>query len=140
MADSAITIIVKPTAGGEKFQVVASTDDTIAELKTKVRTFCMEYGMPPFARPRFLMPLSCLQVAEKCSIVAAEQRLIYKGQVLKDERDIKSYGALSEIFDCQTAAARISACSCSPHGGPAGLENEHVIHLVKGRPASTAPR
>ena len=37
MADSTITIIVKPTAGGEKFQVVASTDDTIAELKTKVR-------------------------------------------------------------------------------------------------------
>lgn len=37
MADSTITIIVKSTAGGEKFQVVASTDDTIAELKTKVR-------------------------------------------------------------------------------------------------------
>ena len=37
VSTSILTIIVKPTAGGEKFQVVASPDDTIAELKVKVR-------------------------------------------------------------------------------------------------------
>ena len=63
---SSIKIHVKPTAGGDKFSVDIETSVTIRELKEAV--------------------------ADKCTISADEQRLIYKGQVLKDERKIDSYG------------------------------------------------
>lgn len=59
-------IKVKPTSGGAN--VVVSTDNatSIAELKEAI--------------------------AAEASIPSAEQRLIYKGQVLKDERTVESYG------------------------------------------------
>lgn len=63
---SSIKINVKPTAGGDKFSVEVETSVTIRELKEAV--------------------------AGKCTITADEQRLIYKGQVLKDERTVDSYG------------------------------------------------
>lgn len=63
---SSIKINVKPTAGGDKFSVEIETSVTIRELKEAV--------------------------AGKCTIAADEQRLIYKGQVLKDERTVDSYG------------------------------------------------
>eukprot|EP00193_Tetraselmis_chui_P009470 CAMPEP_0177768520 /NCGR_PEP_ID=MMETSP0491_2-20121128/9766_1 /TAXON_ID=63592 /ORGANISM="Tetraselmis chuii, Strain PLY429" /LENGTH=507 /DNA_ID=CAMNT_0019285335 /DNA_START=343 /DNA_END=1866 /DNA_ORIENTATION=+ len=49
-------------------------------------------------------------VAES-QIPAEEQRLVYKGQVLKDERVLESYG----------------------------LDSDHVLHLVRGRPVGGAP-
>lgn len=65
---SSIKLVVKPTAGGEKIEL-ENIDATIevAELKTKL--------------------------AEHCSIPAGEQRLIFKGQILKDERTLESYSA-----------------------------------------------
>ena len=59
-------LIVKPTAGGEKFSVDAQPSMTVAELKG--------------------------QVQSKSQVPPEEQRLIYKGQVLKDERTMDSYG------------------------------------------------
>ena len=60
-----ITIVVKPAAGGEKVSVSANTSLTVQELKE--------------------------EVAKGSGVPAAEQRLIYKGQILRDERTIESY-------------------------------------------------
>ena len=124
---SEISIIVKPTAGGQKFSITGITGaTTIAELKEKVRpdlhhtpgnaaqravvlhgcSRCRVSHPLPFCRgPE--APVVCAieqerqsQVQEKTDIAPAEQRLIFKGQVLKDERDVASYGA-----GCSTAAA-----------------------------------
>lgn len=65
-AMASFQLVVKPTAGGDKFSVDASPAMTIADLKEKVES--------------------------KSQISPAEQRLIYKGQVLKDERTVDSYG------------------------------------------------
>ena len=62
-----LAVVIKPTAGGDKFAVHVSTSATVAELKAQVAS----------AGP---------------SIPAEEQRLIYKGQVLKDERALSDYG------------------------------------------------
>jgi ubiquilin len=62
---SEIRIVVKPTAGGDKINLDVSTEDTVMAVKEKL--------------------------AEKCSMAASEQRLIYKGQILKDERTVESY-------------------------------------------------
>ncbi|KAF2937122.1 hypothetical protein DAI22_03g026800 [Oryza sativa Japonica Group] len=53
-------------------------------------------------------------VAESCDVPAPQQRLIYKGRILKDEQTLASYG----------------------------VETDHTIHMVRGAappPASTAP-
>ena len=61
-------LVVKPTAGGDKFTVQdLQVSQTVADLKA--------------------------EVAKKSSTPAEQQRLIYKGQVLKDERTLDSYGA-----------------------------------------------
>ena len=64
---ASFVLVVKPTAGGEKFSVEADLAMTVAELKE--------------------------QVQSKSQVAPTEQRLIYKGQVLKDERTVESYGA-----------------------------------------------
>lgn len=61
-----IRVVVKPTAGGDKIEQTVDTDSTIQQLKE--------------------------ELAEKASIPASNQRLIYKGQILKDERTVESYG------------------------------------------------
>jgi ubiquilin len=61
-----LKVQVKPTAGGEKFSVEVEDDIIISELKE--------------------------EVAKHSTIPAPEQRLIYKGQILKDERTVGSYG------------------------------------------------
>jgi hypothetical protein len=61
-----IKVSVKPTAGGDKIVTDVEPEATILEVKE--------------------------QLAPQCSIPAAEQRLIYKGQILKDERTVESYG------------------------------------------------
>lgn len=63
---SNIKLNIKPTAGGDKFSVDIQTSASVRELKEAV--------------------------AGRCTISADEQRLIYKGQVLKDERTVDSYG------------------------------------------------
>uniref|UniRef100_A0A804LD15 Ubiquitin domain-containing protein DSK2b n=2 Tax=Zea mays TaxID=4577 RepID=A0A804LD15_MAIZE len=53
-------------------------------------------------------------VADSCDVPAPQQRLIYKGRILKDEQTLASYG----------------------------VETDHTIHMVRGAappPASTAP-
>ena len=62
-------INVKPTSGGDKLTLDVEETMTIAELKEA------------------LTALS--------SIPVEEQRLIYKGQVLKNERTVESYGKAS---------------------------------------------
>lgn len=63
---SKFQIKIKPTSGGANITVETSSEKTIAELKEAV--------------------------ASEASIPAGEQRLIYKGQVLKNERSVESYG------------------------------------------------
>ncbi|CAK0751892.1 hypothetical protein CVIRNUC_002103 [Coccomyxa viridis] len=75
---SAFTVFLKVT-GGEKLSLEVTPKQTIAELKAAVAT--------------------------QCDIPAENQRLIYKGQVLKDEKTIEDYA----------------------------LAADHVLHLVKGR-------
>lgn len=61
-----IRIVVKPTSGGQKIEAEIESSLTIAEVKE--------------------------QLASNCDIPGADQRLIYKGQILKDERTVASYG------------------------------------------------
>lgn len=65
---SSIKVTIKPTSGGNKFQAEIETSATVRELKE--------------------------EVARKCDTAADQQRLIYKGQVLKDDRTVDSYGKL----------------------------------------------
>ena len=59
-------VLIKPTSGGDKITIDVEDSMTVAELKEAV--------------------------AASSSTPAVEQRLIYRGQVLKDERIIESYG------------------------------------------------
>ena len=59
---------IKPTSGGDKFQAEVETSATVRELKE--------------------------EVARKSDTPADQQRLIYKGQVLKDDKTVESYGML----------------------------------------------
>ncbi|KAK9838696.1 hypothetical protein WJX74_001530 [Apatococcus lobatus] len=79
---SKFPVAVKPTQGGDRFTVEVSSDSSISEFKEEVNK----------AR----------------QVPVAEQRIIYKGQVLKDERTVGSYG----------------------------IEKEHVVHMVRSRPQS----
>lgn len=63
---SSFKIFIKPTSGGEKFSVETQGSMQVSELKDAVTA--------------------------AADIPAAEQRLIYKGQVLKNERTVESYG------------------------------------------------
>lgn len=75
---SKITIFIKPTATAEKITLEVETSIAVLDLKEAI--------------------------ALKQPIIAAEQRLIYKGQILKDERTVESYGTclcwLSRRFLC----------------------------------------
>lgn len=63
---TSVKVTIKPTSGGDKFQAEIQTSATVRELKD--------------------------EVARKCDTAAESQRLIYKGQVLKDDRTVDSYG------------------------------------------------
>lgn len=77
-----ITIVVKPTASGEKLQIEVDPASTVLDLKNEIAKLPNQ--------PK-----------------AEEQRVIYKGQILKDEKKIDDYG----------------------------VKHEHTVHLVKGKPA-----
>lgn len=76
-----ITIFVKPTATGERIELSVDPSILVQDLKN--------------------------EIAKHSPIAAEDQRVIYRGQILKDERTVESYG----------------------------IANEHVLHLVRGRPA-----
>jgi ubiquilin len=81
-----ITIFVKPTATGDKITLTDIDEEMlVSDLKDAI--------------------------AQHSPILAAEQRVIYKGQILKNERTVASYG----------------------------IGNEHVLHLVKGKSESSSP-
>jgi hypothetical protein len=62
-----LTLVIKPTAGGDKITLTdIEASISVEELKSRL--------------------------AEQCSLPASEQRLIFKGQILKDERTVESYG------------------------------------------------
>ena len=63
-----ISVHIKPTAGGEKLVLTVDAGVTVGELKDEVHK---QNGM-----------------------AAADQRLIFKGQILKDERTLESYSEL----------------------------------------------
>lgn len=103
---SKIPIVVKPTTGGDKFTVEVDLDISVLELKE--------------------------EVSKQSSIPAAEQRLIYKGQVLKDDRVLRTYGRSTlcpyfPFYFCPLVH-NLTLDLCI------GLESEHVVHLVRGRP------
>ncbi|KAK1296276.1 hypothetical protein QJS10_CPB15g00241 [Acorus calamus] len=83
--EAGITINIR-ASNGSKFSVQTTVDSTVAAFKAAL--------------------------VEKCEVPAEQQRLIYKGRILKDDQTLKSYG----------------------------LESDHTIHLVRGfapPPAST---
>lgn len=57
---------IKPTAGGEKLEVEIDGDKTVLELKE--------------------------EVASKVNMSAGEIRLVWRGQILRDERTLENYG------------------------------------------------
>lgn len=61
-----VKLVIKPTAGGDKLEVDVELDKTVEELKQAIE-------------------------AKGCSIPATEQRLVWRGQILKDERTLESY-------------------------------------------------
>lgn len=71
---SKITVFLKPTFGGDKFRCEIEPSQSVKELKEVVAS------------------QSSPQVAVE------DQRLIYKGQVLKDERTVESYGKTVSTF------------------------------------------
>lgn len=68
MSEKKITIIVKSSTG-TKWDLEIDEEATIEEVKNAL--------------------------AEKCSIPAAEQRLIYSGRLLRNEQTLKSIGKVS---------------------------------------------
>ncbi|XP_064992965.1 ubiquitin domain-containing protein DSK2a-like isoform X1 [Musa acuminata AAA Group] len=82
---AAVTVHVR-CSNGSKFSVQIALDSTVGAFKAAL--------------------------VEKCDVPAEQQRLIYKGRILKDEHTLESYG----------------------------LESDHTIHLVRGltSPAASA--
>jgi hypothetical protein len=68
-----ITIFVKPTATGDKITLTDIDEEMlVSDLKDAI--------------------------AQHSPILAAEQRVIYKGQILKNERTVASYGKFEDLL------------------------------------------
>ncbi len=108
---SGFTVFLKVT-GGDKLSLEVTPKQTIAELKTAVAT--------------------------KCDIPAENQRLIYKGQVLKDEKTVEDYGKqgfrdhAKHLHD-PSVSIQYYCTDVDVLHGLAALAAEHVLHLVRGR-------
>lgn len=79
---SIINIVIKPTGQSsdrpDRFTVTVQSDATILHLKE--------------------------EVAKKCELVAEQQRLIYKGQIMKDHQTVADYGMAVPVKpDCASA-------------------------------------
>ncbi|RWW12453.1 hypothetical protein GW17_00023876 [Ensete ventricosum] len=106
---AAVTVHVR-SSSGSKFSVQTALDSTVAALKASL--------------------------VEKCNIPAEQQRLIYKGRILKDEQTLESYGAFPDFVSfCFVHLLLI----ISPYLLDSyGLESDHTIHLVRGSIAPAA--
>lgn len=79
---SKITVVIKPTAGGDKLSLETEASSTVLELKE--------------------------EIAKVKDMPASEQRLIYKGQILADARTLESYGTeiIPDSALCRVATSR----------------------------------
>ncbi|KAF3321124.1 ubiquitin domain-containing protein DSK2a-like isoform X2 [Carex littledalei] len=84
-APAAVATVHIRCSNGNKFSVQTELDATVRAFKTTVAT--------------------------SCDVPAEQQRLIYKGRILKDEQTLSSYG----------------------------VEADHTIHLVRASPPMTSP-
>ena len=77
-AEGLLTVYVKPTAaqGSVRYTVQVAPSATVLEVK------------------------ELLSSADRSGIPGGEQRLIYKGSILKDERTVESYGASGSCCRC----------------------------------------
>ncbi|KAL4396334.1 hypothetical protein AHAS_Ahas01G0081500 [Arachis hypogaea] len=67
-------------------------------------------------------------IAGSCDIPAGQQRLIYKGRILKDDQTLQSYGDdLISFFYCSIHKIGLAFALFG-----SGLEADHTIHLVRG--------
>lgn len=107
-----ITLHVKPTAGGQKVEISCEPNITVLELKEKVQA--------------------------QNQMSAAEQRLIFKGQIMKDDRTIDSYGQSLKALPSFRGLSDSQLLLTSPFhtSNHPGIVNESVLHLVRGRPAA----
>ncbi len=107
---SRFAVAVKPTQGGERFTVTVSSDSNISDFKEEVR--------------------------KAKEVPVAEQRIIYKGQVLKDERTVGSYGTVFNLdFPSLSRGHRSLNTYVPVHSG---IEKDHVVHMVRSRPQGQA--
>jgi len=106
-----VSVYVKQTGPSGKLEVQVELDGTVGDVKEML-------------------------AAETLAGVSADrQRLIYKGQILKDERTLSSYGAnkpaIRDVRRDERTKGTSTDASCTASGG-VGLEAGHTIHLVKG--------
>jgi Ubiquitin family len=84
-----LKIVIKPTSassgGGDRFLVSVSEDMTVAQLKNLI--------------------------AQRCDLAEEQQRLIYKGKILKDAVSISEYGASPKVVLCHGSPGPCMATS-----------------------------
>ncbi|KAF8410306.1 hypothetical protein HHK36_002832 [Tetracentron sinense] len=61
-------------------------------------------------------------LAQRCDIPAEQQRLIYKGRILKDDQTLESYGLQEFLLT----------------GDDLGLQEDHTVHMVRGFAQATS--
>lgn len=70
-ADEGVSVHIR-CSNGSKFTVKASLDSTVRSFKQVL--------------------------AQNCDVPADQQRLIYKGRILKDDQTLESYGMIQSFF------------------------------------------
>ncbi|RWW42551.1 hypothetical protein BHE74_00051897 [Ensete ventricosum] len=111
-------------SNGSKVSVEAALDSTVGTLKAAL--------------------------VEKCDVPAEQQRLIYKGRILKDEQTLQSYGASSHPSPRNQLNVSVVGSlgvhfinyfltiSFSFHFSFVGLASNHTIHLIRALTPSAA--
>jgi hypothetical protein len=99
-----IRIVVKPTAGGDKLHTTIEPSASVLDVKGAI--------------------------AEQAGIPATEQRLIYKGQILKDERTVESYGACLQAARCLRCALEPARAPPRPAAARASTRHPAAAHCV----------
>jgi ubiquilin len=82
-----VTVVIKPTGQSsdkpDRFNVSVPADSTVLQLKE--------------------------EVSKSCGLAADEQRLIYKGKILKDHETVAFYGAVQPSLHTKEALATAAA-------------------------------
>ncbi|KAF8406703.1 hypothetical protein HHK36_008795 [Tetracentron sinense] len=68
-------------------------------------------------------------LAQNCEIPADQQRLIYKGRILKDDQTLESYGIC--LFSLISFAIVLFICF-DLNNAFVGLQADHTVHMVRG--------